>query len=57
MKTRWKGNFVHCAIEYSLSILSVLDTKKIHAVKEAPKDDKEGDNDETKGFFGQEFYK
>jgi hypothetical protein len=31
--------------------------KKIHGVKAAPKDDKEGDNDETKGCFGQVFYK
>jgi hypothetical protein len=31
--------------------------KKIHGVKAAPKDDKEGDSDETKGCFGQVFYK
>jgi hypothetical protein len=31
--------------------------KKIHGVNAAPKDDKEGDNDETKGCFGQVFYK
>jgi hypothetical protein len=40
-----------------LSIVSVLDIKKIHGVKPALKDDKEGDNDETKGCFGQVFYK
>jgi hypothetical protein len=41
-----------------LGILSVLDIKeKIHEVKEAPKDDKEGDSDETKGSLGQVFYK
>jgi hypothetical protein len=57
MKTRWKEKFLHCAMEYSLSILSVLDIKKIHGVKAASKDDKEGDNDETKGCFGQVFYK
>jgi hypothetical protein len=39
-----------------LGILSVLDSKKIHGVKAAPKDDKEGDSDETKGCFGQVFY-
>jgi hypothetical protein len=31
--------------------------KKFHGVKAAPKDDKEGDSDETKGCFGQVFYK
>jgi hypothetical protein len=41
-----------------LGILSFLDIKeKIHEVKEAPKDDKEGDSDETKGCLGQVFYK
>jgi hypothetical protein len=41
-----------------LSILSVLDIKKkFFGVKAAPKDDKEGDNDETKGCFGKVFYK
>jgi hypothetical protein len=41
-----------------LSIFSVLDIKeKIHGVKAAPKDDKEGDNDKTKGCLGQVFYK
>jgi hypothetical protein len=30
---------------------------KIQGVKAAPKDDKEGDSDETKGCFGQVFYK
>jgi hypothetical protein len=49
---------VHCAIEERLGILSVLDIKeKIHGVKAAPKDYKEGDSDETKGCFGQVFYK
>jgi hypothetical protein len=40
-----------------LSILSILDIKKVHGVKAALKDDKEGDNYETKGCFGQVFYK
>jgi hypothetical protein len=41
-----------------LGILSVLDIKeKIHEVKAAPKDDKEGDSDETKGCLGLVFYK
>jgi hypothetical protein len=40
-----------------LSIVSVLDIKKIHGVKAVPKHDKEGDNDETKGCFGKVFYK
>jgi hypothetical protein len=31
-----------------LSILPALDIKKNHRVKAAPKDDREGDNDETK---------
>jgi hypothetical protein len=31
--------------------------EKIHGVKAAPKDDKEGDSDETKGCLGQVFYK
>jgi hypothetical protein len=31
--------------------------KKSHGVKAAPKDDKEGDSDETKGCLGQVFYK
>jgi hypothetical protein len=31
--------------------------RRIHGVKAAPKDDKEGDSDETKGCFGQVFYK
>jgi hypothetical protein len=31
--------------------------KKIHGVKTAPKGDKEGDSDETKGCLGQVFYK
>jgi hypothetical protein len=31
--------------------------KKIHGVKAAPKDDKEGDSDETKGCLGQILYK
>jgi hypothetical protein len=36
IKTRWKGNFVHYAVEWSLGILSVLDIKeKIHGVKAA----------------------
>jgi hypothetical protein len=45
-------------MELSLGILSVLDIKeKFHGVKAAPKDDKEGDSDETKGCLGQVFYK
>jgi hypothetical protein len=41
-----------------LGILSVLYIKeKIHGVKATPKDDKEGDSDETKGCLGQVFYK
>jgi hypothetical protein len=40
-----------------LSIPFVLDIRKIHGVKAAPKDDKEGDNDETKRCFGQVFYR
>jgi hypothetical protein len=41
-----------------LSILSFLDIKeKIHGVKAALKDDKEGDSDETKGCLGQFFFK
>jgi hypothetical protein len=41
-----------------LGILSVLDIKeKIHGMKEAPKDDKEGDSNETKGCLEQVFYK
>jgi hypothetical protein len=41
-----------------LGILSVLNIKEqIHGVKEAPKNDKEGDSDETKGCLGQVFYK
>jgi hypothetical protein len=36
-----------------LGILSLLDIKeKIHGVKAALKDDKEGDSDETKGCLG-----
>jgi hypothetical protein len=39
-------------------MLSVLDIKeKIDGVKAAPKDDKEGDSDETKGCLGKVFYK
>jgi hypothetical protein len=30
--------------------------KKIHGVKAAPRDDKEGDSDKTKGCLGQVFY-
>jgi hypothetical protein len=30
-----------------------LTLKKIHGVKAAPKDDKEGDNDETKDALGK----
>jgi hypothetical protein len=41
-----------------LGILFVLDVKeRIHGVKAAPKDDKEGDSHETKGCLGQVFYK
>jgi hypothetical protein len=41
-----------------LGILSILDIKeKIHGVMAAPKDDKEGDSDETKGCLRQVFYK
>jgi hypothetical protein len=41
-----------------LGILSVLYIKeKIHGVKAAPEGDKEGHSDETKGCFGQVFYK
>jgi hypothetical protein len=40
-----------------LGILYVLDIKKIHGVKAAPKDDKEGDGNETKGCLGKIFYK
>jgi hypothetical protein len=37
-----------------LGILSVLDIKeKIHGVKAAPKDDKEGDSDEQKDALGK----
>jgi hypothetical protein len=28
IKTRWKGNFVHCAMEEILGILSVLEIKE-----------------------------
>jgi hypothetical protein len=42
-----------------LGILYVLGIKekKIHGLKAAPKDDKEGNSDERKGCFGQVFYK
>jgi uncharacterized protein (UPF0210 family) len=41
-----------------LGILSILDIKeKIYGVKAAPKDDKKGDSDETKGCLGQVIYK
>jgi hypothetical protein len=39
-----------------LSVLGIKE-KKFHGVKETPKDDKEGDSDETKGCLGQVFYK
>jgi hypothetical protein len=41
-----------------LGILYVVEIKeKIHGLKAALKDDKEGDSDETKGCLGQVFYK
>jgi hypothetical protein len=36
-----------------LSILSVLDIKKIHGVKAAPKDDKEADTMKQKDALGK----
>jgi hypothetical protein len=41
----------------SVYFLFCILKKKIHGVKAAPKDDKEGDGDETKGCLGQIFYK
>jgi hypothetical protein len=55
IKTRWKENFVHYAMEYILGILYVLDIKE--KIMEWRKHRKVIKKEIAKGCLGQVFYK